>query len=259
MLMVISPAKTLDYESSLPDTPVTQPDFLSQASELVAVCRQLTPAALASLMGISDKLAGLNVARFAQWALPLQPPAARQAIFAFKGDVYTGLQAETLTTEQLVKAQAQLRILSGLYGVLRPLDLMLPYRLEMGTALETHRGRNLYAFWGDIITQQLNKELAAQSSSVLVNLASEEYFKVVQPQQLQAEVISPVFEDEKNGRYKIISFYAKKARGLMCRYVLTQGIDRPDGLLTFDVAGYRYEPGISTPTRPVFRRAEQDA
>lgn len=256
MLMVISPAKTLDYESSLPDTPVTQPDFLSQASELVAVCRQLTPAALASLMGISDKLAGLNVARFAQWALPLQPPAARQAIFAFKGDVYTGLQAETLTTEQLVKAQAQLRILSGLYGVLRPLDLMLPYRLEMGTALETHRGRNLYAFWGDIITQQLNKELAAQSSSVLVNLASEEYFKAVQPQRLQAEVISPVFEDEKNGRYKIISFFAKRARGLMTRYVVLNRLTDPEGLKAFASDGYAFAPEASDATSWVFRRRQ---
>ncbi|MFC3913287.1 peroxide stress protein YaaA [Pseudaeromonas sharmana] len=259
MLMVISPAKTLDYSSPLPETPVTQPELLAQASELVALCRQLTPAQLASLMSISDKLAGLNAARFAEWALPLQPPAARPALFAFKGDVYTGLQVETLGTEALQRAQSHLRILSGLYGVLRPLDLMLPYRLEMGTALENAQGRHLYAFWGDTITDLLNQELQHLSARVLVNLASEEYFKAVRVARLQAEVISPVFEDEKNGRYKIISFYAKKARGLMCRYALTQGIDRAEGLLDFDLAGYRYIPELSTPLRPLFRRAEQSA
>lgn len=259
MLLLLSPAKTLDYESPRVTERFSQPELLSESARLIVHCRPLTPAQLASLMSISDKLAGLNAARFAEWQSEFDLENARQAILAFKGDVYTGLAVDDFSGEDFEFAQQHLRILSGLYGVLRPLDLMQAYRLEMGTRLANERGKDLYAFWGSRITEHLNRTLAEQSTPVVLNLASEEYFKAVKPQDLSGRLISPVFEDEKNGKYKIISFHAKKARGMMARFLIKQRIDRPEGVLDFAEQGYSYCPEGSTPERPLFRRAEADS
>lgn len=258
MLIVVSPAKTLDYESPLATTTFTQPELTAQAAELIEVCRDLTPAEIASLMKVSDKIAGLNAARFGEWLPTFTPDNARQAILAFKGDVYTGLAADTMTEADFAYAQQHLRMLSGLYGLLRPLDLMQPYRLEMGTKLANPRGTNLYQFWGDIITDKLNEALAEQGDDILVNLASNEYFKSVKAKKLAGTIITPVFKDAKNGTYKIISFYAKKARGMMARYILENQVDSIDGLKAFDGAGYYFVPGESTANELVFKREEQN-
>lgn len=257
MLAVVSPAKNLDYESNLPSLDVTQPRLLDNAEELVKVCRQLSPQQLGSLMKISDKLAGLNAARFEQWQRPFNEENARPAMFAFNGDVYTGLDAASLSSEAIDTAQQQLRILSGLYGVLRPLDLMQPYRLEMGTKLDNPKGKNLYEYWGDTITQLLNDDLAKLGSSTLVNLASNEYFSAVKPKALNADIITPVFKDEKNGQYKVISFYAKKARGLMARFIVNQKPKSVSDLKEFDASGYRFNEAMSSDKQLVFCRAEQ--
>ena len=237
MLLTISPAKTLDYDSPLATERHTQPELLAQSEALMETCRKLTPADIGSLMHISDKLAGLNAARFGEWQPDFTPDNARQAILAFKGDVYTGMQAETFSEADFDFAQQHLRMLSGLYGVLRPLDLMQPYRLEMGTKLANPRGKDLYAFWGDIITDNLNQALAAQGDNVLVNLASDEYFKAVKPEKLNAVIIKPVFLDDKNGKYKVISFYAKKARGLMSRFIIQNRLTQPSQLTGFSLDG----------------------
>ena len=257
MLAVVSPAKNLDYESNLPSLDVTQPRLLDNAEELVKVCRQLSPQQLGSLMKISDKLAGLNAARFEQWQRPFNEENARPAMFAFNGDVYTGLDAVSLNSEAINTAQQQLRILSGLYGVLRPLDLMQPYRLEMGTKLDNPKGKNLYEYWGDTITELLNDDLARLGSSTLVNLASNEYFSSVKPKALNADIITPVFKDEKNGQYKVISFYAKKARGLMARFIVNQKPKSVSDLKEFDASGYRFNEAMSSDKQLVFCRAEQ--
>ncbi len=259
MLMVVSPAKTLDYTSPLATETATQPEFIPQSAELIDVCRTLTPVDISSLMKVSDKIAGLNAARFADWSTTFNADNARQAILAFKGDVYTGLAAETLTEDDFQWAQANLRILSGLYGLLKPLDLMQPYRLEMGTKLGNAKGTNLYQFWGTALSEKLNSVFAekGESSPVLLNLASNEYFKAVKPKVLDAKVITPVFKDCKNGQYKIISFYAKKARGLMVRYVIDNRIEAPEAIKDFDVAGYYFSEEESTATEWVFKREEQ--
>lgn len=257
MLAVVSPAKNLDYESDLPELNVTQPRLLDNAEELVEVCRQLSPQQLGSLMKISDKLAGLNAARFQEWQRPFNEDNARPAMFAFNGDVYTGLDAASLNSEAIDTAQKQLRILSGLYGVLRPLDLMQPYRLEMGSKLDNPKGKNLYEYWGDTITQTLNDDLAELGSSTLVNLASNEYFSAVKPKALNADIITPVFKDEKNGQYKVISFYAKKARGLMARFILNQKPKSVSDLKEFDANGYSFNEAMSSDKQLVFCRAEQ--
>ena len=254
MLMVISPAKTLDYTSPLATENFTQPRYLEQSSQLVEVLRKLSPNQLADLMKLSDKLAGLNVARFTEWQSDFTLENARQAILAFKGDVYTGLDAESLTDADFHYAQQHLRILSGLYGVLRPLDLMQPYRLEMGTKLQNSAGTNLYEFWGEGITESLNQCLSEQKASVLLNLASNEYFKAVKPKQLNATLINVDFKDLKNGQYKIISFYAKKARGIMARYVIQNKIDSSEALKDFTEQGYYYSAEQSKPTHLVFLR-----
>ena len=256
MLIVVSPAKTLDYDTPPVTRTHTQPDFLEQSAKLIKQLRKLSPDQLASLMKISDKLAQLNVARYEAWQQPFTPDNAKQAVLAFKGDVYTGLDAETLTEKQFKFAQKHLRILSGLYGLLRPLDLMQAYRLEMGTRFVNDAGKDLYAFWGDLITEKLNDEIAAQKDNVLVNLASNEYFKSIQTRQLKARVITPVFRDWKGGRYKIISFYAKKARGLMCRYTIDHNITRVEKLKDFDYEGYAYNESMSSETEWVFIRDE---
>ena len=256
MLLTISPAKTLDYDSPLATERHTQPELLAQSEALMETCRKLTPADIGSLMHISDKLAGLNAARFGEWQPDFTPDNARQAILAFKGDVYTGMQAETFSEADFDFAQQHLRMLSGLYGVLRPLDLMQPYRLEMGTKLANPRGKDLYAFWGDIITDNLNQALAAQGDNVLVNLASDEYFKAVKPEKLNAVIIKPVFLDEKNGKYKVISFYAKKARGLMSRFIIQNRLTQPSQLTEFNLDGCRFDESQSGERELVFTRPE---
>ncbi|EKF74044.1 hypothetical protein A11A3_10311 [Alcanivorax hongdengensis A-11-3] len=259
MLIVVSPAKTLDYESPLPSLRTTKPRMLDDSEQLIERARALSPADVASLMKVSDKIAHLNVERFSQWCRPFTSKNARPAAFAFKGDVYTGLQIETFDDEQLKRAQQQLRMLSGLYGVLRPLDLMQPYRLEMGTKLDNVRGKDLYAFWGSKITEQLNQDMKAAGTDVLINLASNEYFKSVKKKTLAGRIVEPVFQDEKNGQYKVISFFAKKARGMMAAWILREGIEDPAQLKQFRVAGYRYSKAESDDDKPVFRRAEKDA
>lgn len=257
MLMVISPAKTLDYTTPLATSRYTQPALLEKSQQLIAVARDLSPAQIASLMSISDKLALLNAQRFNDWHPEFTPDNARQAILAFKGDVYTGLQAETFSEADFDFAQQHLRMLSGLYGVLRPLDLMQPYRLEMGTKLANPAGKDLYSFWGETLTQALNEALAAQGDDVMINLASDEYFKAVQPKKLQGRLIKPVFLDEKNGKFKIISFYAKKARGLMCRYIIENRLQQAEQLKQFDLEGYFFDEENSRADEWVFKRHEQ--
>ncbi|MBC7004329.1 peroxide stress protein YaaA [Photobacterium sp. BZF1] len=257
MLIVVSPAKTLDYDSPLATETFTQPELTDHSAELIEVCRELTPAQIASLMKVSDKIAGLNAARFAEWQPEFTTENARQAILAFKGDVYTGLAAETMDDAQFAYAQQHLRMLSGLYGLLRPLDLMQPYRLEMGTKLDNPRGTNLYQFWGSIITDKVNQALAEQGDDILINLASNEYFKAVKPKQVAGKIITPVFKDCKNGTYKVISFYAKKARGMMARYIIDNQVDSVEKLQQFDTAGYYFVPAESTATELVFKREEQ--
>lgn len=258
MLTLLSPAKTLDFDTPPVITTATQPGFTDDSAALVDILKGYSPDQLGALMKLSPALAQLNVQRFHDWRLPFTAANAKQAILAFKGDVYTGLDADTLTAQQLAFAQQHVRILSGLYGVLRPLDLMQPYRLEMGTKLANPQGKDLYAFWGDKITAALNAELAQQQADVVVNLASNEYFGAVKPKQLQARLITPVFKDEKNGQYKIISFYAKKARGLMTRWIIEQQLGSPVLLTDFNVAGYRFSEEDSRGDTLVFKRAEKD-
>ncbi|ERK12435.1 MAG: peroxide stress protein YaaA [Pantoea sp.] len=257
MLMVISPAKTLDYESPLATQTFTQPALLEKSQQLIDVARDLSPAQIASLMGISDKLAHLNAERFNEWQPPFTLENARQAILAFKGDVYTGLQAETFSEKDFAFAQQHLRMLSGLYGLLRPLDLMQPYRLEMGIKLTNPAAKDLYGFWGDLLTEKLNAALAEQGDDVLINLASDEYFKAIKPKKLAGRLIKPVFLDEKNGKFKVISFYAKKARGLMSRYVIQHRLTKPEQLKKFDVDGYFFAAAESSENELVFKRHEQ--
>jgi len=252
MLIVLSPAKSLDLETP-PTTKIhTTPDFLDQSALLIDQLRQFSPADVGQLMDLSDALSSLNVARYASWTAALDE--ARQAVMAFNGDVYAGLQARTLKPAQLAYAQTHVRILSGLYGLLRPLDLIHPHRLEMGTRLANPRGKDLYAFWGDRITDALNRTAEEQGAKVLINLASEEYFKSVRPRQLTVPVVTPVFEDWKGGKFKIISFYAKRARGLMARYAAVKGIADAQKLQRFDVDGYQFHKEGSNATSWLFRR-----
>ena len=258
MLFLLSPAKSLDYDSPLPaGLPHSQPQFIPDAARLIDVLRTRSPQDIASLMSISDALAALNVARYGAWSPRFTQENARQAVMAFNGDVYEGLQAATLSLPDLDWAQQHLAILSGLYGVLRPLDLMQPYRLEMGTRLATDAGTNLYQFWGARIAEHLNRQLADDTDPVVVNLASQEYFKAVDRKALSARVVECVFEDYKGGHYKIISFYAKRARGLMARWAIQQRASTPRQLEGFDLEGYAFHPAASSPERLVFRRAAQ--
>ncbi|MFD1710962.1 peroxide stress protein YaaA [Ottowia sp. GY511] len=257
MLFVLSPAKALDYESAVPaDVPHTSPLFPKQSAELIDVLRAQSPQQIAQLMHLSDALSALNVARYAAWRPRATAHNARQAVLAFNGDVYGGLQAASLTARQLDWLQDHVCILSGLYGVLRPLDRMQPYRLEMGTPLATDHGANLYQFWGAQIAEYLNQRAAADKTPVIVNLASQEYFKAVQRKVLKARVIDCVFEDYKNGQYKVISFFAKRARGLMARYAAQHRIGRPAQLEGFDLEGYAFAPTASSSDRLVFRRKQ---
>lgn len=254
MLMVISPAKTLDYETPPPTRRFTQPEYLDHSQLLIDQLREMSPQQISELMHLSDKLAALNVARYGSWNPAFSPDNAKPALLAFKGDVYTGLDASDFSEDDFEFAQRHLRMLSGLYGVLRPLDLMQPYRLEMGTKLANPRGKDLYAFWGERISDWLNAALSAQGDDILLNLASNEYFGAVKRQALKARVIEVDFKDMKNGQYKIISFYAKKARGLMSRYVIKERIADPKKLKDFDYDGYRFSPDDSSADHLVFLR-----
>ena len=254
MLFLISPAKSLDYETPLRKVAHTLPLFSSHSSKLIQVLKKKTPAQIASLMKLSDGLATLNVARYEAWSSKFTAKNSRQAALAFNGDVYGGLDAKTLTDPQLGWAQQHVCILSGLYGVLRPLDWMQPYRLEMGTALVTGQGKNLYQFWGAQIASYLNERAAADTTPVVVNLASEEYFRAVDLKTLKPRVVNCVFEDFKNGAYKIISFHAKRARGLMLRYAIDSQAGTVKKLEGFNAEGYAFEPAASAPERLVFRR-----
>ncbi|BFM18659.1 peroxide stress protein YaaA [Maricurvus nonylphenolicus] len=254
MLLVISPAKNLDYETPAKTKQKSEPDFLDDAQELIDELRELAPQDISTLMGISDKLGVLNYDRYQQWSTPFTEDNAKQAVLAFNGDVYTGLDANNFKADEFKFAQKHLRILSGLYGLLKPLDLMQPYRLEMGTKFTNQRGKDLYQFWGEAITDALNKQLKSVKSDVLVNLASNEYFKSVKPKLLNAEVVTPVFKDWKGDKYKIISFYAKKARGLMAAYIIKNKLTDVEDIKGFDYEGYRFNEGMSSAKEWVFTR-----
>ncbi len=255
MLIVISPAKTLDFETPPKTRKFTIPEFLDDSAELIDELRELEPYKLSELMGISPKLADLNANRYHAWSLPFTNLNAKQSVLAFKGDVYGGLDADNLSEDELQYAQGHLRILSGLYGVLKPLDLMQPYRLEMGTRLKTRRGKDLYTFWHDRINAAINAELSKEKDPVLVNLASNEYFKSVKADELKARIVTPVFKEKRNGEYKLISFLAKKARGLMSRYIIRNRLADPDDLRGFDLEDYCYNKDLSAEDRPVFTRS----
>ena len=252
MLFLLSPAKSLDYESPMAPHPHTAPLFVKQSKVLMDVLRTQSPQQIAELMSLSDKLSALNVARYQAWSTRATVKNARQAVLAFDGDVYGGLDARNLGEADLAWAQDHVCILSGLYGVLRPLDLMQPYRLEMGTKLANPQGRDLYQFWGTQISDYLNERLRADISPVVINLASQEYFKAVDTRALKARVVDCVFEDYKNGQYKIISFNAKRARGLMARFAVTHQLVKPEQLRAFDAQGYAYVAGQSSAQSYVF-------
>ncbi len=261
MIVLLSPSKTLDSETPLPPCPdTTQPAFLQQSAELVELLKPASPEDLMALMGISHELAVLNVNRFQAWTRPFNRDNARPALFAFRGDVYEGLDARSLAPEDLYFAQQHLRILSGLYGLLRPLDLMRPYRLEMGTRLANARGTTLYQFWGETQTRSLNRDLlglrqlSPELPAVVVNLASGEYFRVIRKALLQARVVTPSFLERKGDQYRMVSVHAKRARGLMARYILRHQIGDPAGLTSFDLEGYRYRADLSGEDTPVFTR-----
>jgi cytoplasmic iron level regulating protein YaaA (DUF328/UPF0246 family) len=257
VLILISPAKTLDYETPVTTKKSTQPAMLDASKELIDQLRGLAPQDISTLMHISDKLGSLNYDRFQSWSQPFTKDNAKQALLAFKGDVYTGLDAESLNADELSFAQKHLRILSGLYGLLRPLDLMQPYRLEMGTKFDNSKGKNLYDFWGSEITKAINQQLKSLKSEEIVNLASTEYFKAVKSKELNAQLITPIFKDKKNGEYKIISFYAKKARGLMSAYAIKKGITEAAKLKKFNLEGYSFSKELSKGNNWVFTREEQ--
>ena len=258
MLIVISPAKTLDYETPVTIKKHSQPQFTKRSEELIDGLLDYTPKRLSKLMSISDKLAQLNADRYEAWQPKATKANARQALLAFKGDVYQGVDAYSLTEDDFEFAQEHLRMLSGLYGALRPLDLMQPYRLEMGTKLKTDHGKDLYEFWGDDITVALNKQLKKTKTQTLLNLASNEYFGAVRPDVLKANIVSPVFKDlAKNGQHKIISFYAKRARGMMANFIIRQQVTKPSDLKKFKVGGYRFDKASSDDAKFVFLREEQ--
>ncbi len=253
MLIVLSPAKTLDLTSPLPRIKTSEPRFLRRSAQAVRELRRLSPDELAATLRISSKLALLNMQRYQEWKTPFTPENARPAVLTFKGDVYQGLRAEEWKADDLHYAQKHLRILSGLYGVLRPLDLMQPYRLEMGAAFGPGRHDNLYDWWGRRITDALNDDLPRRKP-VLLNLASNEYFKAVQTDRLKARVITPVFKDFSNGQFKVLSMFAKQSRGRMASWIIRNRISDPAELLSFGVAGYRYNAAESSEDRPVFCR-----
>lgn len=254
MLAVISPAKTLDYDTPAPFADYTQPALLAESALLIERLRQLQEADIASLMKVSSTIAALNHRRYQLWQPPFTPGNAKQALFAFQGDVYQGLDAASLTHDDCLFAQQHLRMLSGLYGLLRPFDLMQAYRLEMGTSLSTERGKDLYAFWGDIISLELKQALQDQADDCLINLASQEYFKAVRPKLLGEKIIHIIFKERRGLDYAIIGVYAKRARGLMCRYMIQNRLSKPQQLQQFDLEGYQFAAGLSDDSHYVFTR-----
>lgn len=256
MLIVISPAKSLDFKTPPVIEDYTIPEFLTESEKLIGRLRTLTPKKISALMGISDDLGELNFQRFQSWHLPFTPENAKQAILAFNGDVYQGMQAVTLSEEKLKLTQSKLRILSGLYGVLKPLDLIQPYRLEMGTKLRYYKSTDLYAFWNQLIVKKINEAVAESGSNVLVNLASAEYFKSIDRKKLKAALVTPDFKEYKNGDYKMVSIFAKRARGLMSRFIIENDITDPADLVAFDTEGYAFNPRLSKSGNPVFTREQ---
>ncbi len=254
MLIVISPAKTLDYETPATTSQYSQSDYLQEAQQLIERLRHYSVAEISATMAVSDKIAHLNLSRFKQWHIPFTPENSKQAVLAFKGEVYSGLDAVSLSEDDFQFAQQHLRILSGLYGLLRPLDLMQPYRLEMGRKIDTERGSNLYQFWGDIITHGINQQMKQSDSKYLINLASNEYFKSIKRPLIDGEIITPLFKEYKNGSYKIMGVYAKKARGKMSRYIIQNRISSPKELQHFTEDGYRFNPALSQANDWVFTR-----
>ena len=254
MLFLLSPAKSLDYTPLAAAPAATQPLFVAQSQNLIEVLRTYTPQGIASLMDLSDNLSALNVGRYMAWSGQATPANALQAVLAFNGDVYEGLHARDLSADHLHWLQSHLCILSGLYGVLRPLDLMQPYRLEMGTRLPTSAGKDLYQFWKNHIAPYLNLRLETEENPVVVNLASQEYFKAVNTKALKARVVECIFQENKGGQYKIVSFMAKRARGLMVRHAALHRLRYPEDLRSFDADGYAYNAAESTADRLVFRR-----
>ena len=257
MLFLLSPAKSLDYDTPTPQALVpslTRPQFLGDTAALIEVLRGKSVAEVQALMDLSEPLAQLNVDRYAAWRPRFTDRNSKPAVLAFNGDVYDGLDARTLTPDDLAWAQAHVRMLSGLYGLLRPLDRMQPYRLEMGTRLRTQAGESLYDYWGDRLALHLNRLARAEKVPVIVNLASQEYFRAADRKALKPRVIDCQFEDWKNGEYKVISFFAKRARGMMARHAIQHRLETPEGLESFDADGYRLARGESTPDRLVFRR-----
>lgn len=254
MLIVVSPAKTLDYETPPKTKVFTLPDYLESSQELISRLRQLSPLDISELMKVSTKIADLNFDRYEAWNKKFTEKNAKQAVLAFKGDVYTGLDAESFNARDFNFAQKHLRVLSGLYGLLRPLDLMQPYRLEMSTKLDTLHGKNLYEFWGSTITEGLNAQLKKIKSGYLINLASNEYFKAVKPQELNAEVITPAFKEYKGGEYKMIGIYAKKARGMLSRYIIQNRLTDPQDIKAFNQEGYKFSKKLSKGNTWVFSR-----
>lgn len=254
MLILVSPAKKLDYDTPPTTRKATLPDYLDQSQILIDRLRRYSAMDLAELMKLSMNLAELNFDRYEQWRQEVSPETGKQCVLAFKGDVYQGLDAGSFSAKDLDYAQQHLRILSGLYGLLKPLDLMRPYRLEMGTRLENERGKNLYEFWGSRITDAVNAQLKKQGDDVLINLASNEYFKSVRPKQVEGRIITPQFKEKKNGGYKMIGVYAKKARGLLSRFILLNQLSDPEDIKTFDVEGYAFNPVLSSGDNWVFSR-----
>ena len=254
MFILISPAKTLDFESPIPNISNTPIRFPEAATALVDQLKKLSPQDLSALMSISPQLAQLNHHRFQTWQHPFNSQQTRAAIYAFKGEVFTSIDATSLKEDDIRYSQNRLRMLSGLYGLLRPLDAILPYRLEMGTKFQNKGGKNLYEFWGDAISQLLKKDMDDAQQNVLVNLASNEYFKAVTKKKLGKHIITPVFKDLKNGHYKVVSFYAKRARGLMTRFILQNQLQDPNDLTAFTEEGYYFHPELSQKDQPVFVR-----
>ncbi|MBN2635050.1 MAG: peroxide stress protein YaaA [Prolixibacteraceae bacterium] len=254
MLIVISPAKSLDFKTPAFTEKYTYPELLEYSEKLIGRLKRMSPKQLSTLMGISKDLGDLNFQRYQEWSTPFTPDNAKQAVLAFNGDVYQGLKAESLTEEELGLAQIRVRILSGLYGVLKPLDLIQPYRLEMGTQLKYYKSKDLYVFWNQAITKKIKTAIEESGSNVLLNLASKEYFKSIDTKKLKAEVVIPEFKDQKNGEYKMISFFAKKARGLMTRFILENNIVNVADLQAFESDGYHYNTRLSKPNNPIFTR-----
>jgi cytoplasmic iron level regulating protein YaaA (DUF328/UPF0246 family) len=254
MIAIISPAKTLDFESKVKTKKYSNPDFLDESEELIQELRKFKPKEIAKLMSVNDELANLNVERFLSWKRPFKPENAKQALLAFRGQVFVGLDAKTLSESELLFAQDHLRILSGLYGVLRPLDLIQAYRLEMGTKLKNLKGKNLYEFWGTKLAEFINAELAKQKEKTLINLASNEYYKAIKPKSIKGDIITPVFKESRGSGYKVITVYAKTARGLMSRFMIKNRIESSEDLKAFDMDGYLFNQDLSTKKEWVFTR-----